>query len=768
MAAPRTTAPVNQDQRFQLLVNAVTDYAIYMIDPGGHITTWNAGAERFKGYRAAEILGEHFSRFFTEEDRANDLPGRALRIAAREGRFEAEGERVRKDGTRFWAHAILDAIRNEAGELIGYAKITRDVSDRKEAEQALRESEQRFQLLVDSVVDYAIYMLDPMGHVVTWNAGARRFKGYEADEIIGDHFSRFFTDSDRRSGKPAAILRTAAREGRFEAEGERVRKDGTRFIAHVVVDAIRNEAGEIIGFAKVTRDVTDRREHDRALFQSEQRFRMLVEGVRDYAIYMLDRDGIVTNWNAGAETIKGYSADDIVGQHFSRFYTEGDRARGEPARALATALRDGKYEQEARRVRKDGSLFWASVVIDPIYDETGTHVGFAKITRDITERKRTEEELEEARVSAAQAKKLQALGELTGGIAHDFNHLLTVIAGSTDILLKRPDMPEERKRAYLEAIAETTQRAATLTSHLLAFGRRQPLRVEVVDLHVRVDALADILARTLGSSVVVKLDLTAAMPHVEVDPAELETAILNAAITARDAMPSGGTLTIATSDMAEGDGEGAICLAIRDEGSGMSKEVLERAFEPFFTTKPVGKGTGLGLSQIHGFAAQAGGRAEVQSAVDVGTTVKLILPRTRNPLTAAARERDAAVLPDGLRVLLVEDNEQVRAFAEQMLGDLHCRTLVASSGAEALALLEEEDVDVVFTDVVMPGMSGLDLAAALAESRPGLPVVLATGYSPDVCGSSAAAFEIVRKPYDAHTVSTALAALVARTQGQAA
>jgi PAS domain S-box-containing protein len=494
---------------------------------------------------------------------------------------------------------------------------------------------------------------------------------------------------------------------------------------------------------------------------------MLVEGVRDYAIYMLDLDGNITNWNAGAQAIKGYGAHEIIGQHFSLFYTEEDRMRGEPARALETALNAGKYEKEAQRVRKDGSLFWANVVIDPIFDESGRHVGFAKITRDVTDARRAREELEEARTAAAQAKKLQALGELTGGIAHDFNNLLTVIAGSTDILLKRPDMPADKRRRYLEAIADTTQRATTLTSHLLAFGRRQPIRAEVIDLHVRLDALSEVLARTIGSRITVSLDLTATQARVEVDPAELETAIINAAFNARDAMPDGGALTIATQDVAEGE-DGLVAVAIRDTGTGMPKDVLERAFEPFFTTKPVGKGTGLGLSQIHGFAAQAGGRAEVESAEEQGTTVRILLPRSGKKPVAAADQRDSAVLPTGLKVLLVEDNAQVRAFAADLLVELQCQVITAQDGREALALLEREDVDLVFSDVVMPGISGLELAKSLRQTHPHIPAVLATGYSEETVASTASGFEIVRKPYDAHAVSAALGAVLARAQGRAA
>jgi PAS domain S-box-containing protein len=253
--------------------------------------------------------------------------------------------------------------------------------------------EQRFQMLVDAVVDYAIYMIDADGTVATWNAGARRFKGYEAHEIIGRPYATFFLPDDRAGGLPDHILRTAAEVGRFEAEGWRIRKDGTHFWAHAVVDAIRDKQGALVGYAKITRDLTDRRLAERALFESEQRFRQLVQGVKDYAIYMLDPDGRVSNWNAGAELIKGYSSDEIVGQHFSRFYTDEDRAAGEPDRALETARTRGKYEKEAWRLRKDGSRFWASVLIDPIYDETGQLTGYAKVTRDISERKQARRSL---------------------------------------------------------------------------------------------------------------------------------------------------------------------------------------------------------------------------------------------------------------------------------------------------------------------------------------------------------------------------------------
>lgn len=261
---------LSSGNRFELLVQSVTDYAIYMLDPQGRVTSWNAGARRFKGYEAEEIIGEHFSRFYTLEEREQEIPKIALATAERKGRFEAEGWRVRKDGSRFWANVVIDPVRDPAGDLVGFAKVTRDLTERRAAEEELRQSERHFRLLVQSVTDYAIYMLDPDGRVTSWNAGAERFKGYVAEEILGEHFSRFYSEEDREAGIPRTALETARREGRFEAEGWRVRKDGSRFWASVVIDPVRNEEGELIGFAKITRDLTEKRAIEEQLRQSQK------------------------------------------------------------------------------------------------------------------------------------------------------------------------------------------------------------------------------------------------------------------------------------------------------------------------------------------------------------------------------------------------------------------------------------------------------------------------------------------------------------------
>ncbi|WP_457302412.1 PAS domain-containing protein, partial [Phyllobacterium sp. P5_D12] len=254
----RSNSSLTEDDRHRLLLNAVTDYAIYMLDADGIISSWNAGAQRFKGYKPDEIIGEHFSRIYTDADRVSGLPARALETAARGGRFEGEGWRVRKDGTQFWAHVIVDPIRSPSGEVIGFAKITRDMTERKASEDALKSSQEQFRILVQGVTDYAIYMLDPDGNIVSWNAGAERIKGYAPSEIIGQHFSKFYTQEDLDAGMPQYALDTARETGPYEKEGWRVRKDGSRFSASVVIDAVRDEAGKLIGFAKVTRDVTER------------------------------------------------------------------------------------------------------------------------------------------------------------------------------------------------------------------------------------------------------------------------------------------------------------------------------------------------------------------------------------------------------------------------------------------------------------------------------------------------------------------------------
>jgi PAS domain S-box-containing protein len=591
---------------FKLLVQSIVDYAIYMLDPNGFVTSWNSGAERIKGFQTEEIVGKHFSTFYTDEDREAGMPQKVLDTARREGKYEGEGWRVRKDGSRFWASVVVDRINDGNGKLIGFAKITRDMTEKRKAQESLFVAEQRFRILVQGFSDYAIYLLDTEGRVTNWYAGAARIKGFKTHEIVGKHFSTFYTDEDRKAGVPDKVLETARREGRFEGEGWRVRKDGSRFWASVVIDAIKDDEGKLIGFAKITRDMTEKRKAQQALIEAEQRFRILVQGVTDYAIYLLDTEGRVTNWNAGAARIKGYSPDEIIGKHFSHFYTPEDREGGVPAKALNTVRESGRYEAEGWRVRKDGSRFWASVVMDAIHDDDGKLIGFAKITRDMTEKREIQKRLEESREQLFRSQKMEALGQLTGGLAHDFNNLLTAILGATDLALRNLT-DEERLRRMLDGIRNSAQRGAGITKQLLAFARAQQLEIKSIDLKAFLPEVTTLMRPSVRSNIDLIIEMSDHLWNVEADPGALELALLNLAFNARDAMKDGGTLKIsATNELLKGKPEGLhgehVALRVTDTGEGMTRETAERVFEPFFTTKNYGEGTGLGLSQVFGFA----------------------------------------------------------------------------------------------------------------------------------------------------------------------
>ena len=620
---------------------------------------------------------------------------------------------------------------------------------------ALEDGDGRYRLLVDAITDYAIYMLDAEGRVSSWNAGAERIKGYRADEVIGRHFSEFYTDEQRAADEPAQALETAAREGRFETENWRVRKDGRRFWAHVLIDPIRDPSGELIGFAEVTNDLTERREADETLRRSEEEFRLLVQAVTDYAIYMIDPQGRVTNWNAGAQRIKGYAPHEIVGQYFGRFYTEADQANGAPARALRTAAAEGRFEKEGWRVRKDGRRFWAHVILDPIRNDAGDIIGFAKITRDITARLTAQRELEEARQTLFQAQKLDAIGQLPGGVAHDFNNLLMAVLGSLEPLRKRlPDDP--RAERLLDNAMQGAQRGAALTQRMLAFARKQDLQLEGVDAAELVGGMTGLLQRSLGPSIELVSRFPARLAPALTDANQLENALLNLVVNARDAMPEGGKIEIEGREetLEAGSTIGLpagryVCLRVIDTGEGMDEDTLARATEPFFTTKGIGKGTGLGLPMVHGLAEQSGGRLALASRPGRGTRLDIWLPRADS--VGARQEAPLAAPPDAacrraLLVLAVDDDSLVLDNMAALIEDLgHC-VIGAGSGAEALAALEEHPVDLVITDYALPMMIGLQLADEIAQRRPDMCLGLASGYA-ELPPGAGEGMLLLAKPY---------------------
>lgn len=470
----------------------------------------------------------------------------------------------------------------------------------------------------------------------------------------------------------------------------------------------------------------------------ESAFRRLVEGVRDYAIYMLDPAGNVASWNSGAQRFKGYTADEIIGSHFSRFYGEEDRRDGLPARALDIALREGKFEAEGWRIRKDGSRFWAHVVIDPIHDTAGTLRGFAKITRDLTERRETQLELERAREALFQSQKMEAIGQLTGGVAHDFNNLLTAVIGSLELVRKRLP-PDEKSLILIDNAMQAARRGATLTQRMLAFARRQELDPVLASVHELVTGMTSLFDHTLGPAIVLDVDCPKSLPPVRVDTNQVEMALLNLVVNARDAMPRGGVIAISAAGIAVTAAMASslslkeghyVRLQVKDQGHGMDAATLARAAEPFFTTKGVGKGTGLGLSMVHGLAEQLGGRLQLESSEGVGTTASLWIPVAGGDVGAPRAEATGAPEAASLAVLAIDDDALILVNTAAMLEDLGHEVTIAYSGDEALtALARMPHVDLVITDQAMPGMTGTRLIEEIRRVRPDLPVLLATGYA---------------------------------------
>jgi PAS domain S-box-containing protein len=505
------------------------------------------------------------------------------------------------------------------------------------------------------------------------------------------------------------------------------------------------------------------RELETALFrlqESERSFELLVDSVTDYALYMLDPTGRIISWNSGARRIKGYDAAEIIGKNFECFYSEKDRAAGIPAAGLRTAALEGRLETEGWRMRKDGTRFWANVIIDAIRTD-GQLVGYAKITRDITERRAADAKLR-------QAQKMEAVGQFTGGAAHDFNNLLMAILGSLEILRKR--LPNDtRLLSLLDNAMQAAKRGSSLTQRMLAFARRQELKHEAVDLSLLVNNMLELLERSLGPTINIETRLPREIVRVRTDANQLETALLNLAINGRDAMPEGGTITISVSEHAV-TGTHAIglapgqyaCLAVADTGHGMDEATLARATEPFFTTKGIGKGTGLGLSMVDGLTGQSGGKLLVQSVAGRGTTIELWFPITSKSDEVAEGHRadneEQAAAQRQLCVLVVDDDSLVLANVAAMLEDLGHKVIAVGSGARAIEEFEATpSIDLVITDQAMPVMTGTQLIEVLRARRCELPVILASGYAELPHGVSASIGRLA-KPFTQRALAGALAA----------
>ncbi|WP_342051364.1 MULTISPECIES: hybrid sensor histidine kinase/response regulator [unclassified Cupriavidus] len=621
-------------------------------------------------------------------------------------------------------------------------------------------------LWVETTEDCCVFALSTSGIVLTWNPAGERIHGYRSEEILGEPLSRFYCDRDKALGLPDAALREATRCGRSVSEGWQVRKDGTSFWASTVLTLLQDEGGLHVGFGMFVKDETEKRAAHEAVLASERSFRLLVQGVKDYAIFMLTPDGRVASWNSGARRIKGYAESEIVGSHFSRFYTPEDLENGVPHRGLETARREGRFEAEGWRVRQDGSRFWAHVVIDAIHDGDQL-VGFAKITRDITERRRAAELLAETQRALYQAQKMEALGKLTGGVAHDFNNVLQVLRGNLELLQSRhggDTWSGERLGKAIDAV----DRGAKLASQLLAFGRQQPLDPVIINPAKQLRALDDMLRRALGEAIEIECVVAGGLWNTIVDPNQLENVILNLAINARDAMPGGGKLTLelanATLDdeyvstVPELEAGQYVVLAVSDTGSGMSAEVMEKAFDPFFSTKAEGQGTGLGLSMAYGFAKQSGGHIKLYSEIGHGTTVRLYLPRSMGAAVEPTSRQNPILQRGSETVLVVEDDQEVQSTVVEMLTALGYAVLKADDAEKALAVISSGvHIDLLFTDVVMPGrLRSPEMAKRATQMLPGLKVLFTSGYTQNAIvhgGRLDSGVHLLSKPYTREQLS---------------
>jgi PAS domain S-box-containing protein len=624
-------------------------------------------------------------------------------------------------------------------------------------------------LLLHTALD-AVIVMSAEGRITEWNERSAEMFGWSRNEAVGRNMAELIIPERYREAHANGLRHflETGEEGylRRRVELPGLHRSGGQFPVEVRISPVELAHGT--AFVGCLRDVSARQALQRELRESSRQFQLLVGAITDYAIYMLDPEGRVTTWNAGAERIKGYSASEIIGQHFSRFYTEADQSAAEPARMLRQAEAEGKVAAEGWRVRKDGSHFAASVVIEAIRDDTGRLIGFAKITRDITAQREAQEMLERAREQLLQAGKMEAIGQLTGGVAHDFNNLLTIIIGNLAIAEREVDALESagatRLRRVIGSAERGAQRATTLTQRLLAFSRRQLLDPKPLDLNKLIVAEADFLQRTLGEPIEVEAVGSAGLWRVEVDPNEFESALLNLAINARDAMPDGGKLTIEASntfldqnycranpEVMPGQ---YVMIAVTDSGSGMTKDVVDRAFEPFFSTKTVDAGTGLGLSQVYGFIKQSGGHVKIYSEQDEGTTVKIYLPHYTGELRSDHDDASENAEVEGRvdeTILIVEDDPDVRAYLVEALRDLNYHTLSAPDAPAALRIIEQKDsrIDLLLSDVVRPGMNGRELMAEARRCRPELKVLFMTGYSRNAIvhqGRLDPGIEMIQKP----------------------
>jgi len=603
-----------------------------------------------------------------------------------------------------------------------------------------------YQRMIEQARDHALFILDPEGRILSWNLGAERLKGYAADEIIGRHFSVFYTREAVDSGWPAHELQVATVEGHFEDEGWRVRKDGSRFWASVVITALRDEEGQLLGFSKITRDLTERRLHEEALRQTEERFRLLVESVVDYAIYMLDPEGIVTSWNSGAERMKGYRRDEILGKLFSHFFTQEDLAAGKPWEELATARRTGRAEMEAWRVKKNGDRFWARVVLTAVHDDDDHLRGYAKVTQDLTERRHAQD-LEKA------AKNVN---EFIAMLAHELRNPLAPIKMAVEVMAKAPN-----DAATCEAMRQTIDRQSAQLARIVddMIDIARITRGSLVTEHAPVE-LGDVVRRALETAAPA---IAAARHALEVEAAteglvvhgdrdRLTQLVANLLNNAARYTPAGGRIWVQARRE-----DGHAILSVRDTGRGIEPQIIERIFDMFVQGRSalerVGGGLGIGLALARRIAELHGGTLVAKSdGTNRGAEFVLRVPLSQAPARyETSRAEQKTAVPR--RILVVDDNVDAATTLDVLLRSLGHETRVTHDGMKALEIAREFRPEVVLLDIGMPGLDGYEVARRLRAMNHGqtFRIVAITGWGQeaDRMRSKEAGFDLhLVKPVD--------------------
>jgi PAS domain S-box-containing protein len=632
---------------------------------------------------------------------------------------------VRKDGTRFWANVVITALRDTDGTLIGFAKVTRDLTERRRHEDSLRHNEARFRALVDGVRDYAIFMLDPAGRVTTWNVGAQQILGYKSVEIIGEHLSTFYPHEGRERELAEHELRTATTEGRFEDEGWRIRKDGSRFWANVILTAVRDTNGALLGFSKITRDLTERRKHESTLRASEERVRLLVESVVDYAIVTVDGDGFINSWNLGAERITGFSSAEIVGRHFSRMYTPEDIAANKPWQQLIRAGEGNRVNEEGWRQRKDGSQYWANSVVGKLPSGEGSPVTFYVVTQDLTQRRHAE----------SLADTAQKMHEFIAMLAHELRNPLAPIRNAVALMQRR-----EISDPIVESMRQTIDRQATqltrIIDELLDVNRvargQFSIDKQFVDLR-------DILNRAVETSRplidarehTLTLDIAGEPIYVHADPLRMQQVVVNLLNNAAKYTPPGGQISLATEF-----NDGQVSIKVRDNGQGIARESLDRVFDLFIQLEPSSGNTfgglGVGLALVRRIVELHGGRVQARSeGPGRGSEFSVRIPRSDAPGSVRTSEEPAEIaVSKSLRVMVVDDNADAGETLAMVLQQMGAEVRTVYDGVTALRMCETFHPELVLLDIGMPHMSGYEVARAIRQLKTcGKPVIAAvTGW----------------------------------------